>query len=101
VIWHIVSLDMSAIEDDLRTEVERDLEGLRELDVVAWLAVARDVDSPSTTGLLTLFANYEDLETYREHPDHLPVVQRIRDLGIPITRLDVEAGVPPAGVDAR
>lgn len=101
MIWHIVSLDMSAIEEDLRAELERDLEGLHAIDVVAWLAVGRDVDSPSTTGLLTLFATYEDLEAYRDHPDHLPVVQRIRDLGIQITRLDVEAEVPPADLGAR
>lgn len=96
MIWHIVRLDMSAIEESVRDEVERNLEGLRDLDVVAWLAVSRDVDSPSVTGLITVFVSYDDLEAYRVHPDHLPVVQRIRDLGIPLTRLDIEAAVPPA-----
>lgn len=101
MIWHIVSFDMSAIEASVRVELERELEGLRELDVVAWLAVARDVDAPSTTGLITLFTSYDDLEAYRVHPDHVPVVQRIRDLGIPVTRLDVEAALPPADLGSR
>ena len=96
MIWHIVTFDMSALEESTRVEVEQQLAGLDSLDEVAWLAVARDIDTPGTTGLLTLFASYDDLEAYRVHPEHVPVVQRIRDLGVPVSRLDVEAGVPPA-----
>jgi hypothetical protein len=31
----------------------------------------------------------EALEAYRVHPDHLPVVARVRELGIGTVRLDV------------
>lgn len=96
MIWHIVTFDMADVDDATRTELEARLAALVDLDVVAWLEVARDVDAPDTTGLLSLFMSYEDLETYRTHPDHLPVVQDIRAHGIPVSRLDVEAPLPPA-----
>jgi hypothetical protein len=95
VIWHIVSFDMSALDEALRVELEQQLAELQHLEEVAWLAVARDIDQPGTTGLLSLFASYADLEAYRVHPQHVPVVQRIRELGVPVARLDVEAAVPP------
>jgi len=96
MIWHIVTFDMGAVDDATRTELEHRLAALAHLDVVRWLEVARDVDSPSTTGLLSVFASYDDLEAYRTHPDHVPVVEDIRGLGIPVSRLDVEAPLPPA-----
>jgi len=100
VIWHIVRFDLSSLDEPTRIEIERDLADLVRLDVVAWLEVARDLDTPGITGLLSLFASYEDLEAYRVHPQHVPVVERIRELGIPVTRLDVEAGLPPEGTSA-
>lgn len=96
MIWHIVTFDMGAVDDTTRTEIEARLAALADLDVVVWLEVARDVDTSSTTGLLSVFHSYDDLETYRTHPDHLPVVEDIGSLGIPVSRLDVEAPLPPA-----
>lgn len=96
MIWHIVTFDMSAVDEATRAELEARLAALAELDVVQWLQVARDVDSASTTGLLSLFNDHDDLEVYRTHPDHLPVVEDIRGHGIPVSRLDVEAPLPPA-----
>jgi hypothetical protein len=97
MIWHIVTFDMGAVDDATRTELEARLAALADLEVVQWLEVARDVDTPTTTGLLSLFNDYDDLEVYRTHPDHLPVVEDVRGLGIPVARLDVEAPLPPAG----
>lgn len=94
MIWHIVRFDLSSLDEGTRVEIEEALADLARLEVVAWLEVARDLDSPGITGLLSLFASYEDLEAYRVHPDHVPVVERIRGLEIPVTRLDVEAGLP-------
>ena len=96
MIWHIVTFDMGAVDDATRADLEARLAALIDLDVVQWLQVARDVDTPSTTGLLSVFNDYDDLEVYRTHPDHLPVVEAIRGHGIPVSRLDVEAPLPPA-----
>jgi quinol monooxygenase YgiN len=89
VIWHVVRFDFSGIDDAVREEVEADLRALDRLDEVAWLRVARDVEEPSVTGLLTVFADLAALEAYRIHPDHLPVVARVRELGVGTVRLDV------------
>lgn len=95
MIWHIVRFDLSSLDDETRAGLEQQLADLTRLDEVAWLTVARDLDAPEVTGLVTLFASYEDLEAYRVHPQHVPVLERIRSLGIPVTRLDIEADLPP------
>jgi hypothetical protein len=89
VIWHVVRFDFSGIDDAAREEVEADLLALDRLDEVAWLRVARDVEEPTVTGLLTAFTDHDALEAYRVHPDHLPVVARVRELGVRTVRLDV------------
>lgn len=98
VIWHIVRFDLSSVDEATRTELEQQLAGLVHLDEVAWLTVARDLDAPEVTGLVTLFSSYEDLDAYRVHPQHVPVVERIRSLGIPVTRLDIDADLPPSTI---
>ncbi len=99
MIWHIVSFDMAEADPAEREAFEAQLAGLADIDEVVWLHVAHDVDEPTRTGLITVFASYADLESYRTHPDHQPVVARIRDLQLPASRLDVEAPFPPAPTD--
>lgn len=89
MIWHIVRFDCAQLDEPTRREVEADLQGLAALDEVAFLRLARDVDEPGVTGLLTGFASYADLEAYRVHPDHVPVVERVRALNLPTVRLDL------------
>ncbi|MGI8574091.1 MAG: Dabb family protein [Egibacteraceae bacterium] len=90
MIWHIVRFDFSGCSSDQREELEQRITGLAALDEVAWLRVARDVDEPSVTGLLTGFADREALQGYRKHPRHLPVIEALRDAGVGAVRLDVE-----------
>jgi hypothetical protein len=89
VIWHVVRFDFSGVGEDERTEVEAGLRALAAMDEVVWLRVGRDLDDPMVTGLLTAFPDRAALDTYRTHPDHLPVVERIRGLGLGTVRLDV------------
>lgn len=89
MIWHIVRFDMSALDEPTRGELEASLAALESLDEVAWLRLSRDVDEPGVTGLLTALEDHAALERYRVHPDHLPVVARIRALEVPTVRLDV------------
>lgn len=89
MIWHIVRFDMTHLDETVRREVEAALEGLDALDEVRWLRVARDIEEPGVTGLLTIFDDVDALASYRVHPDHVPVVERIRELGISATRLDI------------
>ncbi|MFP4310843.1 MAG: Dabb family protein [Nitriliruptoraceae bacterium] len=89
MIWHVVRLDCSGIAEEERRDLEASLAALARLEDVAWLRVARDVEDPNVTGLLTVFTDADALTRYRVHPEHVPVVERIRALGIPTVRLDV------------
>ena len=99
MIWHVVTFDMSSIEDATRREIEGRLAKLAELDEVTWLEVSRDRETPTMTGLLSVFANEADLDAYRTHPEHVPVVEDIRARGIPVTRLDLDASLPSTPAD--
>lgn len=89
MIWHVVRLDCAEVDEDTRRDLEASIAELARLDEVAWLRVARDVEDPEVTGLLTAFADADALARYRVHPEHVPVVERIRSLGIPTVRLDL------------
>lgn len=95
MIWHIVRFDCRALEPAVRDDLAARLAALEALDCVTWLRVGPDIDDPAVIGLLSAFEDLEALETYRVHPDHLPVVARVKELGIPVERLDVDADHGP------
>lgn len=96
MIWHVVRFDLSEVDETTRTELETSLRALADLDEVAWLRISRDVEEPAVLGLLTAFADVDALAAYRVHPDHVPVVERIRALGVPTWRLDITTEDDPA-----
>lgn len=89
MLLHAVRFDCSGLAAEVRDEVEAALAGLVDLDVVRGLRLGRDVVDPHVTGLLVALDDEAALDVYREHPDHLPVVARIRELGVPMTRFDI------------
>jgi hypothetical protein len=89
VIWHSVRFDFSTTDAAVRDEIETELAALAALDVVDGLRIGRDIVDSGVTGLLVVLADDEALATYRDHPDHAPVVERIRDLGVGVTRFDI------------
>jgi hypothetical protein len=95
VIWHIVRFDTSAHDEATRRELIAKLEALTDLDVVAWLRVAPDIEDPTVVGLITGFRDADDLATYRVHPDHVPVVEWVRGQGIVTVRLDIPSDDDP------
>lgn len=95
MIWHVVRFELGELDEPTRLEVEAALAELAHLDVVAFLRVGRDVEDPSVTGLVVGLADQTALAAYRDHPDHLPVVRRIRELGVPVTRLDIASDDDP------
>ncbi len=90
MIWHSVRFDFSTTDADVRDELEAQLTGLASLDVVEGLRLGRDIVDPEVTGLLVVLADEQALATYRDHPEHTPVVGRIRELGVGVTRFDIE-----------
>lgn len=96
MLWHIVRFEFRPdVDADERVALERALQDLGDaIDEVAWLAVSRSVDEPAVTGLLTLFADSAALAAYRDHPLHVPIVERARALCSDLVRLDVTADTP-------
>lgn len=89
MIWHLVRLDFSGVDDATRGDLERQLAELARLDVVGFLRIGRDLDQPDVTGLVTGFASEADLDAYRVHPDHVPVVDAIHAAGVATSRFDI------------
>lgn len=96
MIWHVVRFDLGSLSEDVREEVESQMATLADLDVVSFLRVGRDLEDPAVTGLLVGFADEAALAAYRDHPDHLPVVRRIQELGVQRVRLDIVSDDDPA-----
>ncbi|MTV23965.1 hypothetical protein FTX61_00805 [Nitriliruptoraceae bacterium ZYF776] len=89
VLWHVVRFELGHLDEDTRADLERQLAALVDLDVVRFLRLGRDVEDPAVTGLLVGLDDAAALAVYRDHPDHQPVVARVRELGVTATRLDV------------
>lgn len=98
MIWHIVRFDLGGVDEATRADIEASLAGLAALDEVAWLRVARDLEEPAVTGLITAFADADALAAYRVHPDHVPVVAHIRELGVPAVRFDIATDDDPSAL---
>jgi len=96
VLWHIVRFRFPAdVDPAARADLEARLAGLDAIDEVRFVRVGRDLDDPQVTGLLTGFADEAALAVYRDHPEHVPVVARARELCEDIVRLDVVTDDPP------
>lgn len=95
MILHAVRIDCSGVSEDDRRELEEGMVALADLDVVAWLRVGRDIADPHITGLLTAHEDAAALQAYRDHPEHQPSLARLKRLGLPVTRFDIETPDDP------
>jgi hypothetical protein len=96
VLWHIVRFRFAegTAEADRRALLD-DLAGL--VDHIAelrFVRVAPSIEEPDVIGLISGLDDAEALAVYRDHPAHLPVVARARELCSEITRLDVMTDDP-------
>lgn len=98
MIWHVVHFDFTGVDDAVRCDIEQQLADLADIPEVAWLRVGRDIDQPQVTGLLTAFASDADLQTYRTHDAHVPVVEAVKAVGVTPVRFDIEAMDDPASL---
>jgi hypothetical protein len=96
VLWHIVRFRFRPDVDQAdREALARSMAGLADtIDELRLVRVAPSVDEPDVLGLITGLDDADALAAYRDHPDHLPVVARARELCEEIVRLDVVTDDP-------
>jgi hypothetical protein len=91
VLWHIVKFrfrpEVSAAD---RTDFAHRLEGMDEsIAELRAVHVAPSVDEPDVLGLITCLDDEAALAVYADHPAHVPVADRGRELCEEIIRLDM------------
>lgn len=94
MIWHVVRFHFGHLSPATRVELEEQLADLAHLDVVGFVRVARDLSDPDVTGLIVGLEDEDALAAYHAHPGHHPVVRRIRELDVSVTRLDLRTADP-------
>ena len=90
MLWHVVTLDVAALDARVRLSLEKKIFKLREIDEILWFHSGRDVERPGNTAFITVFADRAALERYRIHPTHLELAQALRDSHTVVHRLDLE-----------
>lgn len=98
MIWHVVQFDMSEFDEETRVELEEQLAGLEVIEEVAFLRMARDINEPSVTCFLSVFADLDAFARYEAHPVHVPVVNRVIELDIPRVHMDFESDDDPTAL---
>jgi hypothetical protein len=91
VIRHIVLFSMKDETDGLLDELVGGLIALRSIPDVIDLSCSRNLASTDFDAALTVdLRDMEGLDNYRQHPDHAPVLVRLRALCRRIEVADIE-----------
>lgn len=100
MLWHVVKFRFAGdVDQEDRLAFEAMLRRLADdIDVISLLRVARSIDEPDVTGLITGVADEPALAVYRDHPHHQPVLARGRKLCSEIVRLDIITSDPPGAL---
>lgn len=88
MLWHLARFDMSSLDDETREDLEDQMLGLAEIEDVAFLRVAHDVNEPNVTVFLSVFEDLAGFRRYEAHPIHIPVLTRCQQLNLPVVHLD-------------
>lgn len=96
MINHVVLFKLKDFPSDKKKEVLTELklllEGLKEkIQEVKFIEVGLNYDLNASSHdicLLSHFETFEDLDTYRVHPEHLKVVERIKETTVSRAAVD-------------
>lgn len=84
MIKHIVMFQLKEKNEHTLQQLVSALESLAEnIETLQFLEVGvdfRNTERSYDVVLTTHFANSQDLQTYAEHPQHLPVVELVREI---------------------
>lgn len=98
MIRHIVFFKFKEnVTDAKRDELVLALVGLKDkISLVKELEIGRDVGNKANScdiALNSLFETFDDVETYAIHPDHVKVVELVRELCQSSVKVDFETAI--------
>ena len=94
VMWKIKESHEGADKGELMDRIKEDLEGLKNtIPEIKTMEIGRNSNELPTSFDIALYSEFEsneDLETYKEHPDHVKVAQFIRQVTTDAVVVDYE-----------
>ena len=94
VMWEIRDSHEGADKDEIMDRIKEELEGLKNfIPEIKTMEVGRNSNELPTSFDIVLYSEFEskeDLEIYREHPEHVRVAQFIRQVMTDAVVVDYE-----------
>jgi hypothetical protein len=90
MLWHVVTVELGTVSDQVRLDLEAKIDQLREIEEIRWFQSGRDVERPGNTAFISVLVDRAALERYRAHPIHLQLAQALRDSHVVVHRLDLD-----------
>ena len=94
VMWKIKDSHEGMNKDELMDKIKQDLEGLKSgIPEIKEMEIGRNSNELPTSFDIALYSEFEsqeDLDIYKEHPDHLEVAQFIRQVTTDAVVVDYE-----------
>lgn len=96
MINHVVLFKLKEYSAEQKAEVLKELKGLllklkEKIEVLKYIEVGENYELEAKSydlALLTHFNTLEDLDTYRVHPEHLKVFERIKETTVERAAVD-------------
>ena len=94
VMWKIKDSDEGAGKNEIMDRIKDELEGLKgSIPEIKSLEIGRNSNELPTSFDIALYSEFDskkDLETYKEHPEHVRVAQIVQQLTIEAVVVDYE-----------
>lgn len=94
VMWKIKESHEGMNKDELMDKIKQDLEGLKSaIPEIKTMEIGRNSNELPTSFDIALYSEFEsqeDLDTYKEHPEHVKVAQFIRQVTTDAVVVDYE-----------
>ena len=94
VMWKIKESHEEGNKDELMDRIKEELEGLKNvIPEIITMEIGRNSNELPTSFDIALYSEFEsqeDLDTYKDHPEHLKVAQFIRQVTADAVVVDYE-----------
>ena len=94
VMWKIKDLHEGADKDQIMDRIKEELEGLKSfIPEIKTMEIGRNSNELPTSFDIALYSEFdskEDLDVYKEHPEHVKVAQFVRQVTTDAVVVDYE-----------